>query len=313
MSGLEKRYCEVRAEGEGRRLSGVAVRYGDVALVPGIGRESFQRGAFGNLAEADVILTSHHERERPLARTGGGGLTLIDGADALEVRADLPDTSEAADTLTLVKSRVLRGFSVEFRALQESVQGGVRVIQSARLARIGVVDTGAYPQSTVEARAKGKGKRWASGALPSDTQAFCECLSGECDSILVQPGAYTMGADTLALVGRATEAIGSTEAGTLTFRQTEKAMKWSVTDAAKNTAAGQTLTDLAEAGVKVYGRPLLDEALSTFSETGRLRTFSRAWIRALLLKPILNDAARLGWEPIQFFGTPEPRRRALWL
>lgn len=155
-ANTELRYFEIRADtDEGRRLSGVAVRYGDIARVPGIGREMFEAGAFGDVAGADVILTSHHERARPLARTGGGGLMLMDSREALEVAADLPATREADDTLTLVRSRVLRGLSVEFAAVREVARGGVRVIQSARLFRIGVVDTGAYPESTVEARGEG--------------------------------------------------------------------------------------------------------------------------------------------------------------
>ncbi len=160
---IETRYFEVRADEEnGRLLSGVAVRYGDIARIPGIGREAFEAGAFGNLAEADVVLTSHHERSRPLARTGGGGLVLEDGAGELRVIAELPNTREADDTLTLVRSKVLRGLSVEFGTIRETRRGGVRMIQTARLFRIGVVDTGAYPQSTVEARAEadaGTGRR----------------------------------------------------------------------------------------------------------------------------------------------------------
>ncbi len=59
---------------------------------------------------------------------------------------------EADDTLTLVRSGVLRGLSIEFAATRERMVGGVRTIQAARLTGIGVVDRNAYPGSTVEAR-----------------------------------------------------------------------------------------------------------------------------------------------------------------
>ena len=83
----EFRFCEVRREG--RVLSGTAITYGDVARV-GSMRERFAPGALGDLAGADVLLNVQHDRAQPLARTGGGGLTLTDSATGLEVRAELP-------------------------------------------------------------------------------------------------------------------------------------------------------------------------------------------------------------------------------
>ncbi len=306
---MERRFTEFRQDG--RRLIGTVVRYGDVARMPW-GTERFEPGAFQPLG--DVILNAHHERSRPLARVGGG-LTLEDSPQALTMMAELPNTREADDVLELVKTKVLRGFSVEFHAIDERMEGTERVVSKARLGNFAVVDRPAYPGSAVEARANGTGKRWASGGLPADTRAFCECLTGDCDSIMVQPGAYTMGDDVLAMIGRTTEAVGSVEGGTLRFLDdTKGGLNWQLTDAAKATAAGEIMQDLNAAGVAVYGRPIIDEALSTFTETGTLRTFSRAWIRALLLKPILNDAARAGWEPIKFAGAEaRSQRRALWL
>ena len=89
-----------------------------------------------------------------LARTGGGGLLLTDSAAALEVRAELPETSEANDALALVAAGVLRGLSLEFVATRESMVGPTRVIASARLVGIAVVDKPAYSASKVAARAE---------------------------------------------------------------------------------------------------------------------------------------------------------------
>ena len=86
------------AKGGGRTLSGTAIRYGDVARLPW-GQERFEPGAFDDVAGADVILNVAHDRGRPIARTGGGGLVLADSADALTIRADLPATREADDAL----------------------------------------------------------------------------------------------------------------------------------------------------------------------------------------------------------------------
>ena len=145
----EYRYTELRAEGE-RQLSGVAITYNEIARLP-FGKERFEVRAFGDLGAADVILNTMHDRRRPLARSGSG-LTLTDTPQALEVRAELPNTREADDTLELVRSGVLRGLSIEFKATRERMISGVRSIQAARLTGIGVVDRAAYPQSSVEAR-----------------------------------------------------------------------------------------------------------------------------------------------------------------
>lgn len=150
-----RRASEVRADG--RRLSGVVMPWGAVARPPAVAvPERFERGAFGDLAAADVTLTWQHDRSAPLARTGGGGLTLADSPEALRMAAELPDTVAGGDAATLVAAGVMRGLSVEFCALQERLEGGVRVIQRAVLLRVGLVDTPAYVGSIVEARQDGQ-------------------------------------------------------------------------------------------------------------------------------------------------------------
>ena len=145
----ERRYIELRHDG--RRLTGTAVRYGDTARMPW-GRERFEAGAFAPLG--DVILNASHDRARPLARTAGGGLVLDDGPEALTIDATLPETREADDILVLVRNGVMRGLSIEFYPVTESLVDEVRVISRAQLTGIGVVDTPAYSDSEVQARMK---------------------------------------------------------------------------------------------------------------------------------------------------------------
>ena len=149
MSEIERRYVELRADDEGRTLRGVAVTYGDVAKVAGL-EERIAAGAFGTLG--DVILNAYHDRGAPLARTGGAGLELSDTGERLAFTADLPETREADDVLTLVRRGVVRGASVEMRVTGQRFEGGVRVIERAKLSAIGIVDTPAYPASEIEAR-----------------------------------------------------------------------------------------------------------------------------------------------------------------
>ena len=149
---MERRFVELRADGE-RGLAGTVVRYGDVAELPW-GSERFESGAFSDVAEADVVLNRQHDRATLLARTPDS-MSLTDTPSELRMSAVLPATRDADDTLALVAARVLRGLSVEFRAVRERMDHNVRVIERAELHAIGVVDKPAYDDSTVSAmRAK---------------------------------------------------------------------------------------------------------------------------------------------------------------
>lgn len=154
--GTERRVAELRADPDGRRLSGIVMPYGEVSPT---WRERFEAGAFGDVSAVDVILNRQHDPSRPLARTGGGGLSLDDGADALRMAASLPDVAEARDAAALVAAGILRGLSVEFRAIDEADEGGVRVIRRAELRGLAVVDRAGYPGATVAARAAGDAGR----------------------------------------------------------------------------------------------------------------------------------------------------------
>ena len=159
-NGLERRFCELRVEGDGRTVEGVAVRYGDIAELPWGDRERFDAGAFGDLGQADVLLNFQHQRAVPLARTGGGGLELRDSASALLVRAELPRTRDCDDTLALIRAKVLRGLSIEFVAVRDRREGNLRIVEAAKLRGVAVVDSPAYPGSAVAARGRQPRKAW---------------------------------------------------------------------------------------------------------------------------------------------------------
>lgn len=147
----ERRYFDIRqADDGGRTLSGVAIVYGDVAAFPW-GRERIEAGAFQPLG--DVVLNFQHDRGRPLARTGGGGLEVMDDTGKMEIRATLPETQESDDVLELVRQSIVRGLSVEFVADRETFEGNdLRIIEKATLYAVAVVDEPAYSRSEVEAR-----------------------------------------------------------------------------------------------------------------------------------------------------------------
>lgn len=70
------------------------------------------------------------------------------------MRASLPEGSAAVQ---LVKRRSVDSFSIEFHALKERRENGVRVIERAILSGLALVDRGAYPQSKAEVRRRGGG------------------------------------------------------------------------------------------------------------------------------------------------------------
>ena len=150
---IERRSFELRAEGEGSVISGIVIPYSTQSLV-GSFREQF---APGSIKFSDVIANIQHQRSAPLARTGGGGLELSDGPDALRATIELPDTSIGRDTLTLIRRGVLRGLSAEFIAVREEWVGRLRTIREAKLSGLGIVDSPAYAGASVsEVRANSK-------------------------------------------------------------------------------------------------------------------------------------------------------------
>ena len=147
----------LEADGGALRLRGTAIVYGSIAGPPKLAyREQIRAGAFGDVSGIDAILNVQHRRDRAIARTQGGGLELIDSPTELRFVATLPETREAVDTVNLVRSGVLRGSSIEFGVPQggEKVVGGIVTIVRAMLTGIGVVDSPAYADSGIEARAE---------------------------------------------------------------------------------------------------------------------------------------------------------------
>ena len=319
---------EVRAEG--RRLVGPAIRYGEVSPSH---RERFEAGAFALSDGRTPWLDVAHDRNAVIAHTDGGGLELSDGADALLVSATLPAIPAAEQALAGVRSGLYRGFSVEFDSLAERRESGLRVIERAALAGVGLVSDPSYRGSTAELRGAwkkaamqpGARKRWARSQVPVGKTMDCECVKpvdqvnfreGAFDAVLkaVETGEHVV----QAVIGNTGphNALGTTATGALSLAAERAALNVQLSRAAAETPAGRSLL-LADANAPAVVRPLINHDLSVFEDIGGIRFYSAAWLAVLLFKSAPN---RRGWEGIEYFVDdpdadpvpPPERRRRRW-
>ena len=149
---VQHRFYELRFDEDERRVTGTAMRYGDVAELPWGEKEKFDPGAFGDVARLDATLNIQHDRGRPVARSRGGGMTFQDSGGALTIDAVLPDTTDANDAVKNIRAKILRGLSVEFWPETTRLEDGVTVIEKAILRGIAIVDRPAYNDSKVQPR-----------------------------------------------------------------------------------------------------------------------------------------------------------------
>ena len=307
---------ELRAA-SGRRIEGVALRYGDMATLPDGRRERFEPGAFGTVIATRLNL--QHDVEVRL-----GSATLMDGPTALRAAAAVPEAVHA-----LVRRGALNGFSVEFNARAERDEGGVRVIERADLAGLAVVDRGAYPAATVEARARSG--RTLRGLVPVDDPLLCECIGqgragSECvplvrfqREVVVQMAAAIQGAiataqrDVLAVFKDYGRPLGSARRGTLRARAGDAGLDIEV-DLPTGEAGDMAVSAAETAGI--ITRPLIDDAASEFVDGPDGRIYQAVRLRAILVG---STDARQGWPDATIsYAESEARatahrRRVRWL
>ena len=146
MDDFELVVSELRADPERRSVSGLAIPYGVVANV-GRFRERFEAGGAQLLTPA--ILNREHRATQPLAT-----IDWHDTDAGLELRATLPDGERQDAALADIAAGALRGLSVEFRALAERVDAGVRVVTAYLVSGAAIARAPIYPETQVELRAR---------------------------------------------------------------------------------------------------------------------------------------------------------------
>ena len=317
----ERRFSELRQEG--RTVSGVLLRYGDTASLPW-GRERFEPGAFGDVSRADVILNSSHERGRPLARTGGGGLELIDTREALNIRATLPITQDANDTIALIRGGVLRGLSLEFKAIAERMEGQTRIVERAELRGLAVVDRPAYSDSLVTARAElRRGGRGIGGSFHYNRNRITSS-SGRKRKQRVEPGAFKFALEdpdreiSLLLGRNYDQPLASRLAGSLKLEDTREALRFDV-DTLPDTSYVRNYRELVSSGAALFGvdalfqippRDVVPNAVEIVPDTE-----NPAVEVEVVSEAVLTALAVVSRQPRGNPGAVEPRqkRRRIWL
>lgn len=287
----EYRYAEFRAV-DGRTVHGTAVVYGDVATRPGGVKEMFMPGAFGDVSALDCILHVQHTRDRPLARTGGGGLALTDSPERLEVAAEMPPTRDGDDCLELIQRGILRGFSNEFFARRDRCQGDTRIIETALLSGVGLVDIPSYPQSRIlEVRASGDGLK---GSFAYDRDVHISD-SGKVRKQRFKAGSFTYAIEqpdreiTLTL-GDGSRQLASKQSGSLILKDTPQALTFEVKQLPKTSYAKDFLALLRAGSVAPGVIPIFSRVPRSVSkdadfdeeEKGNPGVFRRVFNSALL-------------------------------
>ena len=297
---FERRYsAELRAEG--RRLSGTVMRYGDVSPSH---RERFEPGSL-RMAES-VHLDLHHDVERAVAWHPGGGLALANGRDVLTMRAELPPIPAADRALAEIKAGRVDGLSVEFRAVREREESGIRVIEDAILSGIGIVRSPSYDGARVEARKRSG--RTMRARIPTDETVACECAGQDTRwARVIEPAMEKMWKDsftegTKAVVGAYLEnyqtPIASTARGTLRGRIRGVGGYEVDIDLPDSEAGRALLAAWEDSGLVV--RPFIADQQSVIVDGVREITGGR--LRALILT---SSDAREGWPEPEIVATPD--------
>jgi HK97 family phage prohead protease len=136
-------------DSDGRTIAGIAVPYNQISYnVPNAGGERFAQGSLtktakdlmGSTRKKLKIFKSHEHR------TAIGYATLLnpDHAEGLWMEARIADTAEGNAALAEINEGVLDSFSIGFRAIKDTYEDGVRVIQEAALVEVSLVPLPAY-------------------------------------------------------------------------------------------------------------------------------------------------------------------------
>lgn len=149
--------AELRADGEGIKVSGYAAVFGEVTEIGGFFREVIEKGAFTEaLGRDDVVFLINHDG-LPLARTRSGTLVLEQDDHGLRMETMLD--AEDPDVKSII-GKMKRGdldkmsfaFLPEVQEWDETQDPPLRTIKKAALFDVSIVTTPAYDGTEIGLR-----------------------------------------------------------------------------------------------------------------------------------------------------------------
>jgi uncharacterized protein len=114
-------------------FTGIAAVYHSIDL----GGDRIEPGAFTRTIAASKVfpLLWQHQSDNPI-----GTVTVTDSREGLLVSGQLlMDLDEAKRAYTLIKAKVIKGLSIGFETIQDSVEDGVRQLKEIRLWEVSIV------------------------------------------------------------------------------------------------------------------------------------------------------------------------------
>lgn len=183
---LEAEWRVEKKDGKPIKLIGYAAVF-DVLSLPMRGlmkgfREKVKPGAFTKSLAAgdDVRALVDHNPSSLLGRRSSGTLKVSEDKKGLQAEIDLPDTTLAADTVTLIERGDLSGMSVGFRTITDAWhvedELEVRELIEIKLFDVSVATFPAYPETDVAVRSHDK---WEQEQEQKQEQEQGETLEGK--------------------------------------------------------------------------------------------------------------------------------------
>jgi HK97 family phage prohead protease len=145
---------EVRQDGDGRTVSGLAAPYNKPTRIGSRYSEMFVPGSF-DLSGGGVPLHAGHDSELPVSPPG----QFHESADGLHGQWRVSPTTQGDDLITLIKDGAAGDLSVGFSPNEQRDQwdaSGMVTRFGAKLFHVAVVERGAYPQAKVLSVRDGK-------------------------------------------------------------------------------------------------------------------------------------------------------------
>lgn len=149
--------AEIRAEGDGIKVSGYAAVFGQEADIAGMFREVIEPGAFTDALKTDDVVFLVNHAGLPLARTRSKTLKLVEDDHGLRIETVLD--AEDPDVKAIV-GKMKRGdldkMSFAFRATvqvwDDSQEPPLRTIKKAELFDVSIVTSPAYDGTDIGLR-----------------------------------------------------------------------------------------------------------------------------------------------------------------